>query len=117
MLLPNVIASRRCVSLSFIFLFIFFWWLCFPVVPMSLPTKVLNTHRKSLNLVDNPHFFEAKVSCGNLYAGFGFRMQYCGLSCVSQPNPMLVLIFLHTDKSFCLGHCIATPLFWNLFFD
>uniref|UniRef100_A0A8C5T9W1 Phosphorylase b kinase regulatory subunit n=1 Tax=Malurus cyaneus samueli TaxID=2593467 RepID=A0A8C5T9W1_9PASS len=27
---------------------------------MSLPTKVLNTHRKSLNLVDNPHFFETK---------------------------------------------------------
>uniref|UniRef100_A0A672V5N3 Phosphorylase b kinase regulatory subunit n=1 Tax=Strigops habroptila TaxID=2489341 RepID=A0A672V5N3_STRHB len=31
-----------------------------PAVSMSLPTKVLNTHRKSLNLVDNPHFFEAK---------------------------------------------------------
>uniref|UniRef100_A0A8B9ZCA7 Phosphorylase b kinase regulatory subunit n=1 Tax=Buteo japonicus TaxID=224669 RepID=A0A8B9ZCA7_9AVES len=36
-------------------------------VSMSLPTKVLNTHRKSLNLVDNPHFFETKVSCGNSY--------------------------------------------------
>uniref|UniRef100_A0A8C3DJ72 Phosphorylase b kinase regulatory subunit n=1 Tax=Corvus moneduloides TaxID=1196302 RepID=A0A8C3DJ72_CORMO len=31
-----------------------------PAVSMSLPTKVLNTHRKSLNLVDNPHFFETK---------------------------------------------------------
>ncbi|XP_009865479.1 PREDICTED: phosphorylase b kinase regulatory subunit alpha, liver isoform-like, partial [Apaloderma vittatum] len=34
--------------------------LAVPAVSMSLPTKVLNTHRKSLNLVDNPHFFEAK---------------------------------------------------------
>ncbi|XP_062344040.1 phosphorylase b kinase regulatory subunit alpha, liver isoform isoform X4 [Cinclus cinclus] len=32
---------------------------------MSLPTKVLNTHRKSLNLVDNPHFFETK-DCENV---------------------------------------------------
>uniref|UniRef100_A0A672V4E8 Phosphorylase b kinase regulatory subunit n=1 Tax=Strigops habroptila TaxID=2489341 RepID=A0A672V4E8_STRHB len=39
-----------------------------PAVSMSLPTKVLNTHRKSLNLVDNPHFFEAKVRCGNFHA-------------------------------------------------
>ncbi|NWS42701.1 KPB2 kinase, partial [Probosciger aterrimus] len=31
-----------------------------PDVSMSLPTKVLNTHRKSLNLVDNPHSFETK---------------------------------------------------------
>uniref|UniRef100_A0A8D2NJB2 Phosphorylase b kinase regulatory subunit n=3 Tax=Passerellidae TaxID=1729112 RepID=A0A8D2NJB2_ZONAL len=31
-----------------------------PAVSMSLPTKVLNTHRKSLNLVDNPHFFGTK---------------------------------------------------------
>ncbi|XP_065533425.1 phosphorylase b kinase regulatory subunit alpha, liver isoform isoform X3 [Lathamus discolor] len=31
-----------------------------PAMSMSLPTKVLNTHRKSLNLVDNPHFFETK---------------------------------------------------------
>lgn len=62
---------------------------------MSLPTKVLNTHRKSLNLVDNPHFFETKVSCGNFYAVCVFRTQYCGLSCVSQPNPVLILIFLH----------------------
>ncbi|NXP82259.1 KPB2 kinase, partial [Ramphastos sulfuratus] len=31
-----------------------------PAVSMSLPTKVLNTHRKSLNLVDNPHFFDTK---------------------------------------------------------
>uniref|UniRef100_A0A674GV76 Phosphorylase b kinase regulatory subunit n=1 Tax=Taeniopygia guttata TaxID=59729 RepID=A0A674GV76_TAEGU len=30
-------------------------------VSMSLPTKVLNTHRKSLNLVDNPHFFGTKA--------------------------------------------------------
>uniref|UniRef100_A0A670YBC5 Phosphorylase b kinase regulatory subunit n=1 Tax=Pseudonaja textilis TaxID=8673 RepID=A0A670YBC5_PSETE len=27
----------------------------FPDVSMTLPTKVLNTHRKSLNLVDSPH--------------------------------------------------------------
>uniref|UniRef100_A0A674GL91 Phosphorylase b kinase regulatory subunit n=1 Tax=Taeniopygia guttata TaxID=59729 RepID=A0A674GL91_TAEGU len=32
-----------------------------PAVSMSLPTKVLNTHRKSLNLVDNPHFFGTKA--------------------------------------------------------
>lgn len=62
---------------------------------MSLPTKVLNTHRKSLNLVDNPHFFDTKVSCGKFYAVCGFRAQYCDLSCVCQPNPVLVLIFLH----------------------
>uniref|UniRef100_A0A452IUF0 Phosphorylase b kinase regulatory subunit n=1 Tax=Gopherus agassizii TaxID=38772 RepID=A0A452IUF0_9SAUR len=31
-----------------------------PCVSMSLPTKVLNTHRKSLNLVDSPHPFEVK---------------------------------------------------------
>ncbi|RLW07688.1 hypothetical protein DV515_00003644 [Chloebia gouldiae] len=31
-----------------------------PAVSMCLPTKVLNTHRKSLNLVDNPHFFGTK---------------------------------------------------------
>ncbi|XP_072705231.1 phosphorylase b kinase regulatory subunit alpha, liver isoform isoform X1 [Ciconia boyciana] len=36
-----------------------------PAVSMSLPTKVLNTHRKSLNLVDNPHFFETK-DCENV---------------------------------------------------
>lgn len=77
------------------FFFLFFWWLCFPAVSMSLPTKVLNTHRKSLNLVDNPHFFETKVSCGNFYAVCVFRMQHHGLSCVSQPNPMLILIFFH----------------------
>uniref|UniRef100_A0A452IU80 Phosphorylase b kinase regulatory subunit n=1 Tax=Gopherus agassizii TaxID=38772 RepID=A0A452IU80_9SAUR len=29
-------------------------------VPCILPTKVLNTHRKSLNLVDSPHPFEVK---------------------------------------------------------
>ncbi|XP_043393885.1 phosphorylase b kinase regulatory subunit alpha, liver isoform isoform X11 [Chelonia mydas] len=31
-----------------------------PCVSMSLPTKVLNTHRKSLNLVDSPHPLEVK---------------------------------------------------------
>uniref|UniRef100_A0A8C0ZCK3 Phosphorylase b kinase regulatory subunit n=1 Tax=Cyanistes caeruleus TaxID=156563 RepID=A0A8C0ZCK3_CYACU len=36
-----------------------------PAMSMSLPTKVLNTHRKSLNLVDNPHFFETK-DCENV---------------------------------------------------
>lgn len=50
------------------------FFLCFPAVSMSLPTKVLNTHRKSLNLVDNPHFFGTKVKCGNFYAVCGFRM-------------------------------------------
>uniref|UniRef100_A0A8C5SUR7 Phosphorylase b kinase regulatory subunit n=1 Tax=Laticauda laticaudata TaxID=8630 RepID=A0A8C5SUR7_LATLA len=32
-----------------------FYIIFFPDVSMSLPTKVLNTHRKSLNLVDSPH--------------------------------------------------------------
>ncbi|XP_051464105.1 phosphorylase b kinase regulatory subunit alpha, liver isoform isoform X7 [Apus apus] len=36
-----------------------------PAVSMTFPTKVLNTHRKSLNLVDNPHFFETK-DCENV---------------------------------------------------
>uniref|UniRef100_A0A8B9PYB0 Phosphorylase b kinase regulatory subunit n=1 Tax=Apteryx owenii TaxID=8824 RepID=A0A8B9PYB0_APTOW len=36
-----------------------------PAVSMSLPTKVLNTHRKSLNLVDTPHSFETK-GCENV---------------------------------------------------
>ncbi|XP_073212759.1 phosphorylase b kinase regulatory subunit alpha, liver isoform isoform X5 [Lepidochelys kempii] len=31
-----------------------------PCISMSLPTKVLNTHRKSLNLVDSPHPLEVK---------------------------------------------------------
>ncbi|XP_071605373.1 phosphorylase b kinase regulatory subunit alpha, liver isoform isoform X2 [Heliangelus exortis] len=37
---------------------------CEKAASMTLPTKVLNTHRKSLNLVDNPHFFETK-DCEN----------------------------------------------------
>uniref|UniRef100_A0A8C4VH43 Phosphorylase b kinase regulatory subunit n=1 Tax=Gopherus evgoodei TaxID=1825980 RepID=A0A8C4VH43_9SAUR len=35
---------------------------CDKGVSMTLPTKVLNTHRKSLNLVDSPHPFEVKVT-------------------------------------------------------
>uniref|UniRef100_A0A674ID47 Phosphorylase b kinase regulatory subunit n=1 Tax=Terrapene triunguis TaxID=2587831 RepID=A0A674ID47_9SAUR len=33
-----------------------------PCASMTLPTKVLNTHRKSLNLVDSPHLLEVKDS-------------------------------------------------------
>lgn len=61
---------------------------------MSLPTKVLNTHRKSLNLVDIPLSLETKVNSGIFFMLFVFL----GLSILSpsvfQPNRMLVLILL-----------------------
>lgn len=61
---------------------------------MSLPTKVLNTHRKSLNLVDIPLSLETKVNSGIFFMLFVFL----GLSILSpsgfQPNHMLVLILL-----------------------
>jgi len=44
-----------------------------------------------------------------------FVMQYCGLSCVSQPNSMLVLIFLHRQAILEALHSCSLVLefiFW-----
>lgn len=94
------------------FFYFVFWWLCFPAMSMSLPTKVLNTHRKSLNLVDNPRFFETKVRCENFYAVCGFRMQCCSLSSCFPSKPDA-----RSHFSSQTSHSVpGTPLFWKLFF-
>lgn len=95
------------------FSFFLFWWLCFPAVSMSLPTKVLNTHRKSLNLVDNPRFFETKVRCGNFYV-CGFRMQCCSLSLCFPFKPYARWHFSsQTSKALpCFGNFFAG---WRFF--